>query len=97
MSECITDGIWRAAISEGHDLSTAQGRAALDRRLRSELAEIEDASLRSHAAEILRQKRATAFQDDHGINLDGILRRLRRIEGALGIGGEEITRFEVRE
>ena len=86
---CITEGIWHAALAEGHNLATAQGRAALDRRLRSELAEIEDTSLRSHAAEILRQKRAKAFPDDHGDSLDGILRRLRRIVDALGFGRDD--------
>ena len=52
---CITEAIWQSAVAEGHDLHTAQGRAALDRRLRSELAKIEDDSLRSHAADIIRQ------------------------------------------
>jgi hypothetical protein len=73
-------------LTKGTIFGSAQGRAALDKRLRSELATIDDDSLRFHAADIIRQRRARAFPDAHGDTLAAILARLRRIEDIVGVG-----------
>lgn len=58
---CVAETLWRAARARGDDLNTAQGRAALDRRLRAGLDAIGDPSLRQHAAEMLRRMRHVEF------------------------------------
>jgi hypothetical protein len=64
---CIAAEIWRTARAGG-DMETAQGRAQIDRNVRARLAEITDADLRNHAAEIIRQKRrATYFKQNRTI------------------------------
>lgn len=59
----IVSGIWARTEAAGllDDLSTAERRKALDDALRAELAAIGDASLRSHAAEMIRERRAKAM------------------------------------
>ena len=56
---CIAQDIWDRCLI-GADLSTAQGRAALDRALRAELGKIEDADLRSHVGQALARIRTAA-------------------------------------
>jgi hypothetical protein len=77
---CITQAIWDRAMALGCDIATAQGRAAFDLSLRQSLQEISDASLRGHAAQILRDRRAAMFRE-HDPVIAGILHRLDRLEG----------------
>jgi hypothetical protein len=62
----IAGVIWSALRAEGllADLSTAERRKALDDALRARLAQIEDMSLRAHAAEMIRERRAELFGHD---------------------------------
>lgn len=59
----IVGAIWAEVEAEGllADLSTAERRRVLDDALRQRLARIEDVSLRAHAAEMIRARRAEAF------------------------------------
>ena len=81
---CIGRAIWDRCVA-GADLDTAQGRAALDRRLRGELRAVKDRDLRYHSADVIRNLRALAFET---ARLRGaqpkVLRRLDAIEARLG-------------
>lgn len=90
--KCIAAGIWDAAIEAGDDLNTAQGRAALDRRLRTALDGIEDEHLRQHATDMLRKRRHLAFRGvpfDMAVSLAEDLRamiaRVEAIEAFLSL------------
>jgi hypothetical protein len=73
----IVGVIWAEVEAEGLlvDLSTAERRRMLDDALRPRLARIEDVSLRAHAAEMIRARRAEAFGGH-----DELWRRIGRLE-----------------
>lgn len=74
----IVGAIWAEVQAEGllADLSTAERRRALDDALRARLARIGDASLRAHAAEMIRERRAAAF----GPGGSALWQRIGRLE-----------------
>ncbi|WP_372893446.1 DNA primase [Rhodosalinus sp.] len=57
----MVDLLWRRE-TEGKVLDSPERRAALDARLRAELAKIEDAGLRRHYGEAIREKRYQLFR-----------------------------------
>lgn len=57
----IVNVIWDSAIEAGDNLATAEGRTALDKRLRAALAGLEDADLRRTAADMIRVRRMATY------------------------------------
>lgn len=86
---CIARAIWDRALALGHDTDTAQGRAALDLVLRTELAVIQDTTLRAHTADMLRDLRRRAFfARRHGVDIEAVADlfiRVAAIEAFLGL------------
>jgi len=57
---CVAREMWDR-LKAGYNVNTAQGRTALDRALRAEIAKIEDDDLRAHCGEMIRRWRKEAY------------------------------------
>lgn len=100
----IVGDIWEKAtglglVGDGAPIHTAEGRKALDDFLRARLAEIADRTLRDHAAELMRERRALLFgarpvkslvqrDDDLAGRLGELEARVARLEASAVAAGE---------
>ena len=97
----IASEIWEKAVAshKGRNLDTAEVRASFDSALRCELATIEDAHLRDHTAELLRNRRRTLFAlSEWRTDVSALAKRVEAIEAYLGLEprvpeSQEITSF----
>lgn len=86
MSEPDVAGeIWAAVEADGvtDNLSTAERRKALDDVLRARLARVDDERLRSHAAELIRERRSKVMfapERRHFSSTDELWRRVEQLE-----------------
>lgn len=101
----IVGDIWQKAVDLGladpfgAKIHTAEARKALDDFLRARLAEIADRTLRDHAAELMRERRAVLFgarpvkslvqrDDDLAGRLAELEARVARLEASAGAAEE---------
>lgn len=80
---CVAREMW-GRLKAGYNISTAQGRTALDRVLRAEIAKIEEDDLRAHCGEMIRRWRKEAY--DLGEPWEKLIARVDAIEAKLEAG-----------